>query len=183
MAGLTLSGSDFKGGGGGPRLEEAGNYPCTLIGANAYINNKFQSEETRPQLTLIWDTGYIGENADGEEVPVLIYDAWINLTLNEKSNLTERLTALLGGSFEPETASLHLGGVNSLDDLTHWKDGRTDLTSLQVNGQEMFGQQAHVSVVMNDKGYPKVTGVTAPPKAAPAGTKLKKAAAPAGAPV
>ena len=183
MSGVSLSGSDFKGGGSGPRLDEAGTYPCTLIGASAYQNQKYQSEELVNQLTLIYDTGYVGENSDGEEAPVLLYAAWLLLSLNEKSNLVKHLTALMGGTLDPETATLNLGGIKSLNDLTHWKDGRTDLTGLQVNGVELFGKEALVSVTLNDKGYPKVTGVSAPAKAPPAGGRLKKAAAPAGAPV
>lgn len=180
---LKLSGSDFTGGGTSVKLDEPGTYPCTLVGASAYLNNKYQSEEVVPQVTLIWDSGYTAENDDGQEVPVLIYDAWLLLSLNEKSNLVKRLTALAGGTLDPETADLELGGINSLDQLTHWKEGRTDVERLVLNGEELFGKEALVTVTINDKGYPKVTGVTAPLKSGKAGGKLKPRSAPAGAPV
>lgn len=186
MAGLNLSGSDYKGGAGGAKLEEAGTYPCTLIGASAYQNNKYQSDELTHQVTLIWDTGYIGENDDGEEVPVLIYDAWINLSLNEKAKLISRFAALLGGKLDAETAQVNIKGITSLDALQHWKDGRTTIDGITVNGEEMFGKEALVTVILNDAGYPKVTQVAPPVRQAPAGGRMKKAAAteaPAGAPV
>jgi len=180
---LNLRGSDYKGGTAGAKLDEPGTYECTFIGASAYLNQKYQSEEVVPQLTLIWDSGYMAENDDGEEVPVLIYDAWLLLSLNEKANLVKRLTALAGGTLDPEQANLSLPGIKSLDDLTHWKDGRTD-TALVLNGEDLAGRTALVTVTINEKGYPKVTGVTAPLKGGKPGGKLKaRATAPAGAPL
>src|SRR5690625_4560562 len=186
MAGINLNGKDFKGGAGGAKLEEAGTYPCTLIGASAYQNNKYQSDELTNQITLIWDTGYIGENDDGEEVPVYIYDAWINLSLNEKAKLISRFRALLGGTLDAETAQVNIKGITSLDALQHWKEGRTTVEGITVNDTDLFGLEALVTVEINDAGYPKVTQVAPPVKSAPGGKKMKPRATaevPAGAPV
>lgn len=179
---LNLSGKDFQGA-GGVRLEEPGTYECTLIGASAYRNNLYQSEETRPELTLIWDTGLVDTNNQGEDAPVLIYDSYLNITLNEKANLTKRLTALAGGKLNIIEADLSIGGVTSLDALPHRDEGRVDIPSITLNGEELFGKTALVSVTINDKGYPKVTTVAAPVKKN--ASKYKKATeteAPAGAP-
>lgn len=182
---VNLRGSDYKGGNGTPKLEEAGTYPCTLAGASVYLNEKYQSDEQVHQITLIWDTGLIAENDDGEEVPVMIYDAWLLLSLNEKSNLVKRLTALAGGTLDAENANLGLDGVKNLNEIKHWKDGRTDLDGLTLNGEDLFGREALVTIVLNDKGYAKVTNVSAPLKApAKSGGKLKtRTAAPEGVPL
>lgn len=178
---LKLSGKDFQGG-GGVRLEEPGTYECTLVGASAYRNNLYQSEETRPEITLVWDTGLIDTNDRGEDAPVLIYDSYLNISLNEKANLTKRLAALAGGSLDITKADLAIGGVNSLEDLPHRNDGRVDVTNLVLNGEDLFGKTALVSVVINDKGYPKVTGVSAPLRKTASKYKRAETDAPAGAP-
>lgn len=179
---LKLSGSDYVGT-GGVRLEEPGTYECTLTGASAYRNNLYQSEETRPELTLIWDTGLLDINDNGEEAPVLIYDSYLNISLNEKANLTKRLTALAGGKLDITKAELALAGVDSLDDLPHRNDGRVDVTGITLNGEALFGKTALVSVVINDKGYPKVTSVSAPLRKAASKYKQRETEAPEGAPV
>lgn len=185
MAGITLDGSQFKGGGGGVQLDQPGTYPCTLKGASVYKNNLYQSEETRPEITLIWDTGLVGENDDGEEVPVYVYDSFINLSLNEKAKLINRLTALVGGNLQADTARLNLGGVTDLHSLPHRKEGRIDVTSLMLNDEEMFGREALITVAI-DGDWAKVTNASPPVNTAAGTGKLKRkvepAAAPAGAP-
>jgi len=181
MAGLTLDGSQFKGGGGGVQLDQPGTYPCTLKGASVYKNNLYQSEETRPEITLIWDTGLVGENNDGEEVPVYVYDSFINLSLNEKAKFVNRLTALMGGTLDPETARLNIGGVTDLNSLPHRKDGRTEVTSLTLNDEDLFGKEALITVTI-DGDWAKVTNASPPVNAAAGTGKLKRKAAPAAAP-
>ena len=139
---LKLSGSDYVGT-GGVRLEEPGTYECTLTGASAYRNNLYQSEDTRPELTLIWDTGLVAEKDDGEEAPVLIYDSYLNISRN---------------------------------------DGRIDVAGITLNGEALFGKTALVSVVINDKGYPKVTSVSAPLRKAASKYKQRETEAPEGIP-
>lgn len=184
MAGFTLDGSQFKGGGGGVQLDTPGTYPCTLKAASVYKNNLYQSEETRPEITLIWDTGLIGENNDGEEVPVYVYDSFINLSLNEKAKLINRLTALMGGTLDATTARLNLGGVTDLHSLPHRKEGRIDVTSLTLNEQEMFGKEALITVTI-DGEWAKVTNASPPVNASAAAGKFKRKAndVPAGAPI
>lgn len=174
---ITLNGSNFNSSGKSVTLDP-GTYPCTLRGANMYMNNKYQSEETQRQITLIWDTGFTAENEDGEEVDAIIYDSFLNFSFNEKAKLTERVASLIG-AFDARAAAIgiKLDGISNFDELTHFKDGRTDVTDLLVNDKNLWGLEALVTIVHNDKGYAKVTSVTAPIAAAPQGGKLRPRAA------
>lgn len=178
---ITINGSNFNSGGKSVTLDP-GTYPCTLRGANMYMNNKYQSEETQRQITLIWDTGFTAENEDGEEVDAIIYDSFLNFSFNEKATLTSRVASLIG-AFDARTAEIgiKLDGINTFDELKHFKDGRVDVTDFVVNGQNLFGREVLVTIIHNDKGYAKVTSVSAPIAAAPAGGKLRPRAATAAA--
>lgn len=185
MASLSFSGKDFSGDGEFVK-PDPGTYPVTLKAARMYLNNEYQSEETMVQISLIWDTGLVAEKEDGTDVDLLIFDDWIRFSLNEKANLTKRLAALMGHGFNPETAKADLelaDGVGSLDDLKHWREGRTDVLKFDVNGESIFGKEAIVTITHNDKGYVKVTNVSAPVKSPATGRVKAKNAAPAGAPV
>ena len=187
MAGISFDGKDYSGSGEFIK-PDPGTYPCTLKGARMYLNNEYESDKTMAQISLIWDTGLIAEKDDGTEVDLLIYDDYIRWSLNEKANLTKRFTAIFGHSYEPETAQVFLklaDGVQSLDDLKHWREGRTDVLEFTVNGDNVFGREALVTIVHNAKGYVKVTNVSAPAKAPASGrVKVRQAAeAPEGAPV
>lgn len=177
---MTFSGKDYTGSGDFAQLDP-GTYEVTLKGATMYKNNLYQSDELTEQITLIYDTGLLIETKDGKEVDALIYDAWLKFSLNEKANLVKRLSALLGPSFNPEDAEVEidLDGISHLSDLKHWKDGRTTVTKFVVNGENVFGKSAIVTLTQNEKGYAKVTNISAPLQKRPA----PKRAAPAGVPV
>ncbi len=116
------------------------------------------------QITLVWDTGMMTENADGAEIPAMIQDSWLTFSLHEKANLTKRLKSILGPDFDVGTAkvTLELDGAESLNDLTHWKEGRTEITRFDINGESIFGKQALVQIEINANNYNRVTNVSAP---------------------
>jgi hypothetical protein len=174
---INLNGSDFNGS-KSVTLEE-GTYPVTLKGARIYKNEKYQSDELITQIDLIWDTGETYENDEGKEVPGLITDSFLTLSLNEKANLTKRLFALLGKDFKPGTAKVELqvDGHESMATLPHRSDGRPEITVFKINGEDLFGKTAMVGVTINSAGYNRVASVSAPMRQGGA-----RRAAPAGAP-
>jgi hypothetical protein len=174
---INLNGSDFNGS-KGVTLEE-GTYPVTLKGARIYKNEKYQSDELITQIDLIWDTGETYENDEGKEVPGLITDSFLTLSLNEKANLVKRLQALLGKDFKPGTArvELQVDGHENMATLPHRSDGRPEITVFRINGEDLFGKTAMVGVTINSAGYNRVASVSAPMRQGGA-----RRAAPAGAP-
>ena len=181
---MKFSGKDYTGGGDYVTLDE-GTYEVTLKAANMYKNNKYQSEELTNQISLVWDTGLLFETDAGREVEAAINDSFINFTLNEKATLVKRLKALLGAGFDPETAEveIELEGVDNLDDLKHWREGRATVTKFVVNGENLFGKAAIVTLVHTKKGdktYANVDNVSAPVQARKTAVKRQ---APAGAPL
>lgn len=189
---ITTTAGQLGAGGGNSTANvlEAGTYPCTLTAAEMYKNFKYQSEEETTQITLIWDTGHTVESESGEDIPVYIYDSFINWTFNEKAKLTERLTALGFTGVNAKTPiGIDLGGLKSFDELENIRNGREARKSVEaweVNGENVFGREALITIDINDKGYPRVKQVSAPIKQ-PAGNKLKARTAineaPAGAPL
>lgn len=180
-------------GSGGVKLDP-GTYPCKLVGADMYLGTKFQSEETQPNITLIWDSGYTYEDDDGNDRPVYIYDSFLNFKFSPskhsmKSHLTERIYALGFPNFEPgknkpEVRHEDFDNLKEfLASLTLRKDGTTALSDFLIDGESLFGREALVQIVHNDKGYVDVVSVTPPVKTAPADKKLRKTEAPVGAPV
>lgn len=159
---MILNGADFQGNGGGVKPEQDGTYPATLVSAEIYKNDNFEKTELVPQITLVWDLGEV-ENDDGETVPLLVYDSFIKLSLNEKATFTKRMKALT--SFEEKSCNLVLendGNVNNLENLPHRTDARLKVTKLEINGESMIGKEALVSLELKDNGWPKVTGVSKP---------------------
>lgn len=189
---MEFSGSDYQGKGGGFVTLEDGTYPVTLKAARMYKNNEYGKDPDDPanlmvQIGLIWDTGLVVENDDGEDVEAVIFDDWIRFSLNEKANLVKRLAAIMGAGFDPETAKVRLeleDGITSLDDLPYWREQKVGVTTFELNGETVFGREALVTIAANDKGYSKVTNISSPPKAGGGKAKARpKAAPPAGAPV
>ncbi|HLS02688.1 MAG TPA: hypothetical protein VK054_12030, partial [Beutenbergiaceae bacterium] len=192
---INFNASNHGAGGGGPSTADAlesTTYQATLIAAQMYKNNKYQSEELTNQITLIWDTGLVMETDEGEEVPVYIYDTFINFSFNEKAKLTSRLKAL-GFEISPTTnVQLKINGASNLDELEHTKlgrDARKAVEAWEINGENVFGREALVTVEVverNDRKYANVTNAS-PPMRSPAGGKVKARPAtneaPAGAPV
>lgn len=181
---MKFSGKDYTGGGDYVLLDP-GTYEVTLKSANMYKNNLYQSEELTEQISLVWDTGLIIENNSGVEVEASINDSFLKFSLNEKANLVKRLKALLGAGFDPETAEveIELDGVDDLDDLKHWRDGRTEVTKFIVNGENIFGKTAIITLGHKQKGdkvYATVENVSAPLQVRKATVKRQ---APAGAPL
>ena len=159
---MILTGESFN---SGDFVKAAvGTHPCVLLSAEAYLNNKFQSDELQAQVTLVWDTETIGETDSGEEVDILIFDSFINLSLNEKATLTKRLKALV--DFDENTCKLEIvwdgEQIKALTDLPHRTESKKKINDIKIDGVSVFGKPALVAVELNDKGYNKVTSVSKP---------------------
>ena len=181
---ISISGKDYQGGGSFV-TPDPGTYPCTLVGAKMYKNENFDKDKLLNQIGLVWDTGLVVENDDGKEVDLLIFDDWLTFSLNEKANLTKRFKAL--ADFDERTADLDIefenDNVTTLDQLQHWREHKEPITMLKLNGENLFGKQALVSVELNASGYAKVTGVSKPMAQASGKVKARNTAPPAGAPL
>lgn len=160
---MEFNGADFNGSGKTVVLEE-GTYEATLKSARMYKNEKYQSSDMQTQMDLIWDTGLVDTNDDGEEVPALIYQSFITWSFNERANLSKIVKALMGKEFDPKKAKINLvlDGHDNLQTLPHRSDGKVNVEVFEVNNQHLFGKQAMVSVTVNDNGYNRVESVSAP---------------------
>lgn len=178
---ITLDGKDFQGTSGGIITIDPGTYPMTLKGARIYRDWDFEKTKLQVKLDLIWDSGMVGENDDGDEVDIMVYDSFIVLSLNEKANLVKRLAALLSNDFNPAEAkvNLEIEGYDDLEALPTREESRANVNRFEINGESIFGKQALVEVGLNKNGYNKVTNVSRP-MSTPAGGKVR--AKPAGAP-
>lgn len=166
---MILSGSEYQG--GDFIKPEAGTHEATLLSAEAYMNDNYEKSARIPQLTLVWDLGLV-ENDNGDEVPLLVYDSFINITLNEKAKLTKRLKAL--ADFDETTCQFVMDFEQELKDLSQLPyrvDGKIKIVNLEINGERLFGKTALISLEINDNGYPKVTNVVKPIKRAKAAAK------------
>jgi len=176
---ISVNGSQFQGSSDFIKPEK-GTYPCKLVSASMYKNENFDKDKLLTQITLEWDTGLVGENSNGDEVDVVIFDSWLTFSLNEKANLTKRFKALM--DFDERTADLQVefaDNISSEDDLKHWRDGRAKVMDIRINDKSLFGLEALVEVGENSAGYTKVVNVSKP---LVAGAKLKSKNLPAGAP-
>lgn len=160
----TFDGKDFA---GDFETVDPGAYFATLKSAEIYLSNLYQSDDTRLEMTLVWETDETG--SDGQKLS--IFDSFIGFTLNEKSKLVSRLKPLVNGAGDPRDWKLGISTENGvkLKDVPHRDKERTKVDQFQINGETLFGRGAIVTVEKNDKGYAKVTNVSAPPKGKPAG--------------
>ena len=175
---INLDGKDFQAGGKSVALEP-NTYPMKLKEARAYRDWDFDKTKIQAKLDLIWDSGLVVENDDGEEVDAYVYDSFIVISLNEKANLVKRLSAILGPNFDPAKCkvALEFEGVSALDELPMREEGKTKITRFDVDGESIFGREALVELSLNKNGYNKVTNVSRP-----LATAGKAKARPAGAP-
>lgn len=174
--------ADYQGGKGGTVPE--GTYPCKLVGAYIYKNNKYQSEEHNVQLDLLWDTELTFEDGDGKEFEGVVRDTFITLTFNEKSNLVPKLKALLGKALDLKTSKvrMEIEGHENTRTLEHWRNGdKAKINVFDINGESVFGKEATVGVGIKENGYNKITSVSAPLRVA--GKSRQTAPATSGAPL
>ena len=160
---FNMNGSQFLGAGNFVQVEP-GTHECVLLSAEAYLNDRFNSTETQPQLTLIWDTETVGERDDGSEVDLVIYDSFLNLSLNEKAKLVNRFHAV--SDFEPDSVDMQIvfdnDAITGPDHLPHRTDRKEKVNNILLNGESIFGKRALVEVTLNDNGYTKVKSVSKP---------------------
>lgn len=162
--------------GGGIDLDP-GAYEVTLEKVIAWSTQKYQEEGLEPTLTFIW---YVGEDEEGE--PIILTDTFIRIprdrdgypVLTPRSKLFERLSALAGFPVDEEHEwelmlpddyddPAGLDALPSLDERN--EEGFKPLeVDILVDGESVIGNEAIVTVEKNDKGYLKVTQVSAKPK-------------------
>lgn len=156
---------------------EPGAYEATLERITGWNTPQYQKDGLEPTLTFIWN---IGEDEGGE--PLRLNDTFIRVprdregwpVLTPRSKLFERLSALAGFPVDAEhewelLLPEGMDGPEGLDALPSLDERGDDGfepvdVDIVIDGESVIGKEAIVTVEKNDKGYLKVTQVSAKPK-------------------